>query len=236
METTSQPPKKKSPIVYILIGAVVIGAFFGIRTWLHNRHHESTDNAQIESRSVPVIARVAGYIDSLAVDDYGLVKQGEVLIRIDSKEYAIALSQAQADLMNAEADLANAEAAQRNAAANRKVALANASVQQARVDKAKSDLARDEALFKDEAITKKQLEDSRSTAETTLRQYSANQEQVNLASTQVSTAEAQLKKAKAQIDIRKAALEQAQLRLSYCTITAPVGGRIGKRNIEDQWP
>jgi membrane fusion protein, multidrug efflux system len=232
MENSSVPAKKRSPLVFILLGVVVIGAFVGIRTFLHNRHHESTDNAQIESRSVPVIARVAGYIDSLSVDDYGSVKEGQVVIKIDSKEYQIALAQAKADLMNAEADMANAVAAQRNASANRKVALANAAVQKVRVNKSKSDLDRDEALFKDEAITKKQLEDSRSNAETTERQYSANEEQVNLASTQVATAEAQIQKAQAQIDTRKAAIEQAQLRLSYCTITAPVNGRIGKRNIE----
>jgi membrane fusion protein (multidrug efflux system) len=219
-------------VIYVIIVIVILAAFFGIRSFLHNRHYESTDNAQIESRSVPVIARVAGYIDSLGVDDYQTVKQGDVLIVIDSKEYSIAVTQAKADLMNAEADMANAEAAYKNSLANKKVAIANASVQQVRVDKANADLARDEALFKDEAITKKQVEDTRSNAQTTAKQYSANQEQVNLASTQVATAEAQLQKAKAQIEIRKAALEQAQLRLSYCKVTAPVSGRIGKRNIE----
>src|SRR3954468_6788366 len=111
----SEPAKKRSPLVFILLGVIVVAAFFGIRTFLHNRHHESTDNAQIESRSVPVIARVAGYLDSIAVDDYGSVRQGQMLIKIDSKEFQIALAQAKADLMNAEADMANAVAAQRNA-------------------------------------------------------------------------------------------------------------------------
>jgi membrane fusion protein (multidrug efflux system) len=232
MENVSTPPKKKSPVIYIIIVAVILAAFFGIRSFLHNRHYEGTDNAQIESRAVPVIARVAGYVDSLGVDDYQTVKQGDALIIIDSKEYSIAVTQAKADLMNAEADMANAEAAYRNSLANKKVAMANASVQQVRVEKANADLARDEALFKDEAITKKQVEDTRSNAQTTIKQYSANEEQVNLASTQVATGEAQLQKAKAQIEIRKAALEQAQLRLSYCKVVAPVTGRIGKRNIE----
>ena len=232
MENTTTPQKKKSPIIFVVMAIVIAGAFFGIRSFLHNLKYESTDNAQIESRSVPVIARVAGYVDSLGVDDFESVKQGQLLIKIDPQEYAIAVTQAKGDLMNAEADMANAEAAYRNSLANKKVALANASVQKVRVEKANTDLARDEALFKDEAITKKQVEDTRSNAQTTSKQYSANEEQVNLASTQVATAEAQVQKAKAQIEIRKAALEQAQLRLSYCEVTAPVGGRIGKRNIE----
>jgi membrane fusion protein, multidrug efflux system len=231
MENTA-PAKKRNPLVFVVPVIILIAAFFGIRRWLHNSRYESTDNAQIESRSVPVISRVAGYIDTVAVDDYGSVKAGQTLIRIDDREYALALTQAQADLMNAEADLANAEAAYRNSIASRKVAQANASVQQTRLDKAREDLARDEALYKEGAITKKQSQDSRSIYDAADKQYVANTEQINLASTQVATAEAQLKKARASIATRQALLDQAKLRLSYCQIIAPVSGRIGKRNIE----
>jgi membrane fusion protein, multidrug efflux system len=231
MENTT-PPKKKSRVILVVIGVVAIGAFFGIRSLLHRLYYESTDNAQIESRSVPVISRVAGYIDSLHVDDYGHVQAGTTLIKIDDHEYRLAVVQAKADLMNAEADLANADAGYRNSLAARKVAAANAAVQKTRLDKARNDLQRDEALLKEGAITTKQSEDSQSNYEATNKQYTANLEQVNLASTQVATGEAQIKKAKALIDIRRAALEQAELRLSYCTIVAPVSGKIGRRSIE----
>lgn len=232
MENNVPPPAKKTRLIIILLVVVAVGAFFGIKKILHNMKYETTDNAQIESRSVPVISRVAGYIDSLSVDDFSQVKGGEVIIRIDPSEYILSVSQAKADLMNAEADLANAQAAYRNTIANKKVATANADVQQIRVTKAKTDIARDEALYKETAITQKQLEDSRSNFDATSKQYAANLEQVNLASTQVATAEAQVKKANALIETRKAALDLANLKLGYCTITAPVTGRIGKRNIE----
>jgi membrane fusion protein (multidrug efflux system) len=232
MENTTPQTKKKSPAIYIVAAAVAVAAFFGIRSLLHKMKYETTDNAQVESRSVPVISRVAGYIDSLAVDDYGSVKAGETLIKIDDQEYKLAVVQSKADLMNAQADMANADAGYRNSLASRKVSAANASVQQNRLDKAQADLKRDESLYKEGAITLKQLEDSRSNYDGANKQYTANLEQVNLASTQVSTAEAQVQKAKALIEIRKAALDQAELKLSYCRITAPVAGKIGKRNIE----
>lgn len=231
MENTT-PPKKKSRVIIIVLGVVAIGAFFGVRALLHRLHYESTDNAQIESRSVPVISRVAGYIDSLQVDDYGTVKAGTTLIQIDDHEYRLAVSQAKADLMNAEADLANAQAVYQNSIASKRVASANAAVQKTRLDKAQSDLKRDEALVKEGAITQKQSDDTQSNFDATSKQYTVNLEQVNLASTQVTTSEAQIKKAQALIDIRRAALEQAQLRLSYCTINAPVSGKIGKRSVE----
>ncbi|HEY3405267.1 MAG TPA: HlyD family secretion protein, partial [Ohtaekwangia sp.] len=185
--TTASTPKSKRPL-FIVLAVVAIGGFFGIKKFLHNRAYESTDNAQIESRSVPVISRVAGYIDSISIDDYGKAKENDILIKIDDKEYALAVVQAHADLLNAQADLANAQASLRNAQANRKLASANADVQQTRLTKAKTDLNRDDALFKDNAITQKQADDTRSAYDAASKQYTANLEQVNLAATQVATA------------------------------------------------
>jgi len=233
METNpATPQKKKSPVLFIVLPVVAIAAFFGIRSFIHNLHFEITDNAQIESRTVPVISRVAGYIDSISVDDYGRVKANETLIKIDTKEYALQEVQAHADLLNAKADEVNAAASYTNALANKKLASANADVQLTRVTKAKNDLNRDEALLKEGAITQKQLDDTRSTYDGAAKQYIANQDQVNLASTQVAIAQAQVQKVKALIETRKAALDQASLKLSYCTVVAPVTGRIGKRTIE----
>ncbi|MEO7990975.1 MAG: HlyD family secretion protein [Chryseolinea sp.] len=231
MENT-EPSKKKNPLIFVMLGIAVIAAFFGIKSWLHNMKVESTDNAQIESRSVPVISRVAGYVDSLGVDDYEAVKEGELLIKIDDQEYKIAVTQAQADLMSAQADMTNAHAAYNNSIANKKVASANAAVQQTRLTKAKNDLDRDEALQKEGAVTQKQVDDSRSAYDGANKQYTANAEQINLASTQVAIAEAQLQKIKALIETRKAILDQAQLKLSYCHIIAPISGKIGRRTIE----
>jgi membrane fusion protein (multidrug efflux system) len=231
MENT-EPSKKKNPLIFVILGITVIAAFFGIKSLLHNMKVESTDNAQIESRSVPVISRVAGYVDSLGVDDYEAVKEGELLIKIDDQEYKIAVTQAQADLMSAQADMTNAHAAYNNSLANKKVASANAAVQQTRLTKAKNDLDRDEALQKEGAVTQKQVDDSRSAYDGANKQYTANVEQINLASTQVAIAEAQLQKIKALIETRKAILDQAQLKLSYCHIIAPISGKIGRRTIE----
>lgn len=231
MENTN-PPRKKSRVLFIIIGIVAVAAFFGIRSLLHNLKYETTDNAQIESRSVPVISRVAGYIDSLGVDDYGQVSADQTIIKIDDAEYALAAAQAKADWMNARADEVNAQATYQNALANKKLASANADVQLTRLNKAKADLTRDEALLKEGAITSKQLEDSRANHDAASKQYVANRDQINLASTQVAIAEAQIQKVKALIETRKAAYDQAQLKLSYCKIVAPISGRIGKRTVE----
>jgi len=59
--------------------------------------YESMDNAQIEGNSAPVLARVAGYVQSVNVDDYANVRKGQLLITIDPQEYDVALAQVEAD-------------------------------------------------------------------------------------------------------------------------------------------
>src|SRR5579859_248812 len=224
--------KKKNIAPFVLVPVLLVLGYFGVRTLLHRMSYESTDNAQIETNAVPVVSRLAGFIDSLSISDYSEVGQDQLLISIDNREYLLAVLQAETDLANARADLANAQAQLNNSSANKQVALANEDVQKTRVQKAKDDLNRDEALFKDGAITQKQLDDSRNNAESAQKQFTANQRLVEFANSQVTTAQAQIRKAQASVETRMAALELSKLRLSYCKIYAPVNGRIGKRNLE----
>lgn len=228
----NQTPKKRKAVPFIVGAVVLVVAFFGIRALLHSFAYESTDNAQIETNAVPLVSRLAGFIDTLNVKDYSEVKEGQLLISIDDREYKLGVLQAETDLANAVADLANAQAQLNNSLANKQVAVANEDVQKTRLQKATDDLKRDEALFKDGAITQKQLDDSRNNFESAQKQLTANQRLVAFAVSQVATSQAQIKKAQAAADTRKAALELSKLRLSYCKIYAPVSGKIGKRNLE----
>lgn len=231
MESTTTP-KKKNKAPFIIVPVLLVLGYFGVRTILHRMSYESTDNAQIETNAIPVVSRLAGFIDSLSVSDYSEVGRDQLLISIDDREYALAVLQAETDLANAKADLANTQAQLNNSLANKQVSQANEDVQRTRLQKASDDLKRDEALYKDGAITQKQLDDSRNNLESAQKQFTANQKQVTFASSQVVTSEAQIRKAQATVQTRMAALDLAKLRLSYCNVYAPVQGRIGKRNLE----
>jgi len=231
--TVDQKDKKKFKPIYVILPLVlIIGGYFAFGKVRHALDFESTDNAQVESNAIPVLSRISGYTDSVYISDYQEVKAGQELLKIDDREYAIAVAQAEADLLQAEADLAAARAGLRNVDASEKVASANSEVMKTRLQKALSDYARDEAMFNDGSITKKQLEDSRSNVETARTQLYAGNSQINQANVQSGSADAQIKKAEALIATRKAALDQAKLRLSYATLTAPVSGRIGRKAVE----
>ena len=234
-ETTNvQVEKKKGfkPIYIILPVILIAGGIYGYGKIQHGINYESTDNAQIQSNATPVLSRVAGYIDSVAISDYATVQRSQLVVKLDDREAGLAVSQAQADLAQAQADLATARASLTTIGSSQNVASANAAVLQTRVDKAQSDLKRDEALFADGAITKRQLDDSRANVVTARSSLVAGNSQTTQAGTQTVTANAQILKANALIETRKAALEKAQLQLTYAAVYAPATGKIGKTNLQ----
>ncbi len=242
-ESTNSPRKFIAPVVGLIVLATA--GFYGFNAYRYNQHYETTDNAQIETNSAPVLARVAGYVQSVDVSDYTDVKRGQPMLTIDPQEYDLALKQAEADyqqtladLQTARADLQNAQATVRNVAQNLKVAQSNASVQALRRDKAKQDLQRDQNLYNDQSLTRKQLEDTRNTADVQTSQYEASEEQVGLARTgqgvaqaAIARAQANIQKVEAVIKVKQTAIDNAKLRLGYARLTAPITGKIGRKSV-----
>ena len=229
----------------IIALVVLVGGYFGYQAYQHSQQYESTDNAQIEGNSAPVLARVAGYVQAVNVDDYATVKRGQPLVTIDPQEYDVALAQVEADyqqtvadLATARADLQNAQAQARNVAQNARVAQSNAQVQAARRDKARQDLQRDQNLYKEQSLTRKQLEDTQNNVEVQGRQYDANVEQITLARTSqgvaqagIARAQANIQKIQAVLKVKQAAIDNAKLRQGYARLTAPIAGKIGRKNV-----
>lgn len=233
METAPASPRKGKLVARLIFVAILIlGSIFGVKQWLYARHHETTDNAQVEGHSAPVIARVAGYVNGLSVQDYGNVHRHDTLVTIDDEEYRIALQQAEADQLQAAADVATARANLVNAQAGITVAQSNAQVALVRKDKSTADLRRDQNLFDDHAITNRQLDDTKAASLTNDKQYQAAQDNITLARSAVQVAAAKVQQAEALLASKQAAVGQAKLKLSYTNVTANITGRIGKKNVE----
>jgi len=88
------------PIVAVLVLAALV---WGVKEYLYARAHESTDNAEVDGHVIPVLAKVGGYITTLAVQENDSVKANQVLARIDDSEYKVKVAQAEADLAAARA-------------------------------------------------------------------------------------------------------------------------------------
>jgi len=90
---------RKWLLLVVLIMAVIV-AFF---VWRRLAGRESTDDAQIDGHINPVASRVGGTVLAVLVDDNQEVKAGTLLVRIDPRDYEIALERATAELAAAEA-------------------------------------------------------------------------------------------------------------------------------------
>src|SRR5690349_6290837 len=224
--------KKKSPLRYIILGVLLIaGGIFGYTKIAFALTHETTDNAQVETQITPVLTRVSGYVKSIAVSDYDSVKGGQLLVELDDEELQTQLVQMEADYQAAEADLLNAKATLHNTDVSLSVNKGNINLNQVKLQQAQEDYERNQKLFADQAITKKQLDDSRYALEAAKQQVNNSNSDYNAADSRIAISEAAIKKAEAALAVKKAAIEQQKLKISYTKIYAPQAGKIGKKNV-----
>ena len=99
-------PRKKGMLrVVILIAIVAVLAVSGFFLWRYLNTYESTDDAQVDGHIDAISARISGQVIDVQAEDEKYVKAGDVLVRIDPKDYEVALAKAEADLADAEAAL-----------------------------------------------------------------------------------------------------------------------------------
>jgi membrane fusion protein (multidrug efflux system) len=90
----------------VLGGVVLVAAVVGL--FLYYRNRESTDDAQVDGHITPVASKIYGRVGEVLVDDNQAVKAGQVLVRIDPRDYQASLDQAKAALALAESDAQSA--------------------------------------------------------------------------------------------------------------------------------
>jgi membrane fusion protein, multidrug efflux system len=100
-------PRKKFPIVRLVVIAAVLVLLVsgGYYLWRYLNTYESTDDAQIDGHINAVSGRITGNVIEVLAEDEQVVKAGDVLVRIDPRDYEVALAKAEADLRDAEAAL-----------------------------------------------------------------------------------------------------------------------------------
>lgn len=226
--------EKKSPVkLIILVAVLLVAGYLGYNKIHYAVTHETTDNAQVETQITPVLPRVAGYVKTISVKDYDSVKAGQLVVELDDAELQTQLMEMEADYKQAEVDVTNAKAALNNAIVSLRVNKGNIELSQLRKQKAEDDLKRDQNLFADQAITRKQLDDSKFNLETVSQQVTNSKTDLTAAESRIAVLQAGVAKAAAGLDVKKAKIEQTKLKLTYTKIFAPQAGKIGKKNVSE---
>jgi len=127
----------------LMAGGLFVLVAAGTGTYLHFRGSVSTDDAQVDAHIAPIAPKISGSVDQILVDDNQAVKAGQVLLRIDPRDYEAKVAQAKAALAAAESQavgartgvpLTNATTASGTAAAEAQLAAASADYDRATAD------------------------------------------------------------------------------------------------------
>jgi len=236
--TTPAPGGRRRIVLALVALAAVLGFGWALKQWLYGRSHESTDNAQVDGHLVPVLAKVSGYVTAVNVAENDRVRADSTLVRIDEREYAVRLAQADADLAAARASAGGrgvegqAEAMVQTATGQRAALDANIVAAQVNVTKADADLGRMRELVAKQIVSRQQLDAAQAAADAARAQLSAAQRSAGAAGAGIVNAQAGVRLAQARLSAAQALRDNAQLQLSYTKVTAPVAGIISRKQIE----
>jgi membrane fusion protein (multidrug efflux system) len=302
------PPRRRYLLLAIVMVVLVFTGYGGYLLYYWH-HHISTDDAYVTARIAPMSARIPGIVVEVRVNDNQDVKADQVLVRLDPRDYEVAVAQARAAVASAKGDLETAVAGvpltdestrslvqqadaalgatqygsemarhdleERRGMVQAKqaaVAAADAAVRAAQADyeRSKGDRDRMASLVKAHLVAQQEWEHADATFKTAEAVLDAARKRLDQARSEVGQAEAslrtqqaaigqsvsrvdesraslqnarsqrqQVRQRQAQVEAGQgrlaqalANLQQAELNLVYCTIRAPMPGRVSRKSVE----
>src|ERR1700689_3080564 len=223
---TSVPAKKfnlrKMLLTGVALTALAGAVWYGWGYLTVGQHLGSADDAYVQADNTSIGTKVSGYLHEVLVGDNERVKAGQTVARIDDRDFKVALDQAKADVAAAKAAIASKQA--------------QLEVQQAVINAAKATVEVAEATATFAAQEKKRYTDLPSTGYGSVQnaqqaqsriagaQAAIQRDNANLVSAvkQVDLLNAEIVQAEATLARAQALQNQAELNLSYTTITAPI--------------
>lgn len=214
----------------LLAGTAAIG-HLGYDYWTVGRFLVATDDAYVQADYTTVAPKVSGYITAVMVRDNEVVKTGQVLARIDDRDFRAALAQAQADVKAADAAVLNLDAQIDLQQAEIAQAVANVAASRASLSFAEEDASRYHQLASTGAGTVQRAQQSQAAREEMTSQLQRDQAAVLAAQRKVGVLVTAKVEASANAEHARAVERQAMLNLGYTTITAAMDGTIGARTL-----
>jgi membrane fusion protein, multidrug efflux system len=213
------------------LAVLAAAGWYGWDYWTVGQYLVSTDDAYVKADSTTIAPKVSGYLDQVLVGDNERVKAGQMLARIDVRDFKVALDQAKADVSAAKAALAS-----RQAQLDVQQAVINAAHATLDVDRANVTFASQEnRRYGDLAATgfgsvqnAQQAQARNASAEATLARDNAS---LISSEKQLDLIRADIVQADAAVSHSQAVEHQAELNLGYTTIVAPIDGVVGNRTL-----
>jgi len=227
----SQRAVKRAALALALTLGIAAVADLGYDYLTTGRYLESTDDAYVKADSTIISPKVSGYIAQVLVGDNQPVKAGQLLARIDDRDFKAALDQAHADVAASEAAVRNLEAQIALQQPIIEQGTADVAAAEANLQFAQEEQVRYDGLMKTGSGTIQRAQQTDAALREKIAQLQHGKSGLLAAQRKVDVLTTERAKAVAQLDRARAVEAQVALNLSYTKITAPVEGTVGARSL-----
>ncbi|MFQ2224673.1 HlyD family secretion protein [Aeromonas enteropelogenes] len=223
---------KKIPLLAAMVLAL-LGLLFAGYWYLHGRYFESTDNAYLQSEVTGISSKLSGYISEMLVTDNQSVKAGQLIARLDDREFQSQVAEAQADLHLIQATIENLAATRVQQLSLIQQAEARVASAEAEQLRARQQVQRIGQLNQRHYSSQDSLDEVRASLQVTQAQMQEAKAALQAARERLLVLDAEAKQNQAKLALSSAQLEQAKLELGYTELRAPADGIIGKRSLRE---
>ena len=220
---------KRLSLVLVAVAVLAAAAWFGMNWWTDGRFIETTDDAYVGGNVTSIAPHVAGFIEAIPVSDHQLVQAGQLLLRLDPRDYQAALGRARAIVAGAEAVLESLRAQLTLQQSIIQQSAAELTAKSAQADFTATDADRYRSLANTAAGSRQDQQRTASLESQARASVLAAAAALQAARQRVPVLQAQIAKAEADVDQAQADLQTAQLNLGYTEIRSPIDGYVGNR-------
>jgi membrane fusion protein (multidrug efflux system) len=194
------------------------------------RFIESTEDAYVGGDITVIAPKVAGFIEQVAVSDNQKVNAGDLLVKLDDRDYRAALTRAEAAAEAQRATLANLEATRQLQLAVIEQARAGIAAATAEVKRTRADEARFRDLSAHSAASVQVYQKAEADYKEALAQEQKSRATAEAAQRQLAVIDTQKRQTEAALNEANASVELARLNLGYTQLRAPIAGVVGNRS------
>ncbi len=219
---------KRLLIVPVLLAAAGVAAYAYFQLQSEADPNLIPVSGNIEVTDVEVSFRMPGWVEARPVSEGELIREGDLVARLDSTELAQEVALREAEVAAYGAELAALVAGSRP----QEIAVAQATVAraQAEVERAKLEFDRQKSLAERRVASEQTFEASRSAHEAAVAGLQEAREQLDLV--REGPRQEEIARARARLDQARQSLALAQTRLGYATLHAPLSGMVLSENVE----
>lgn len=222
-------------VVKLTVAATILAVVAGSIIYLNKPESQSatqtTDDAYVQADFTFVAPQVSGTVDQVLIKDNQRVQKGDLIATIDNRDFVVALDSAKAQANSAKASVASLQAKLTYQDSLVQQAQAAVEADTASLKLAQLNLKRYTNLATDGSGTVQAREEAQAKLAIQKANLHKNQAGLAAAKQQIEILRADIEKAKAVLVQAKARVVDAELKLSYTQITAPIDGIVGQKSV-----